>query len=172
MSDWGFWEWVAYAALFTAALIVAAETGFKTEPEVMAHLPDFFRSAVWGFAPACLVVVATFILLLRGLVFPPRNPPVVTRIVADEKPNSAWRLCDKFRLRTAACLLADIPPNDPDDEPPKEAQAMFSALDQAWMTGQLDKVPHRNPHVRITTRVSLEDFAKKRGLHPQFLVPF
>jgi hypothetical protein len=69
MRHWAFWEWVAYGCLFVAALIVAAETGFKTEPEVMAHLPTFFQSPLWGFSPAALVVFATVILILREFVF-------------------------------------------------------------------------------------------------------
>ncbi len=70
MRHWTFWEWVAYAAMFVGALIIAAETGFRTEPEVMAHLPDFFRSSVWGFAPAVLMSFATIVLFLREFVFP------------------------------------------------------------------------------------------------------
>jgi hypothetical protein len=66
MRHWTCWERVAYVSLFVAALIVAAETAFKTEPEVMARLPDFFHSALWGFAPAALVIFATVILQPHG----------------------------------------------------------------------------------------------------------
>jgi hypothetical protein len=69
MRHWNFWEWVAYGCLFVAALIMAAETGFKTEPEVMEHLPAFFQSSLWGFSPAALVVLATIILFLREFIF-------------------------------------------------------------------------------------------------------
>jgi hypothetical protein len=69
MRHWAFWEWVAYGCLLVAALIMAAETGFKTEPDVMAHLPSFFESQLWGFSPAALVVFATLILILREFVF-------------------------------------------------------------------------------------------------------
>jgi len=65
MRNWGFWEWVAYGCLCVGTLIMAAETGFKTEPEVMARLPDFFHSSLWGFSPAILVVFATGILIWR-----------------------------------------------------------------------------------------------------------
>jgi hypothetical protein len=68
MRHWVFWEWVAYGCLFVAALIMAAETGFETEPEVMAHLPTFFQSPLWGFSPAALVVLATIILFLREFI--------------------------------------------------------------------------------------------------------
>jgi hypothetical protein len=70
VRHWTFWEWVAYVALFVAALIIAADTGFRESPDVMARLPEFFHSEWWGFAPAVLVVVATIILLLREFVFP------------------------------------------------------------------------------------------------------
>jgi hypothetical protein len=69
LRHWTFWEWVAYVALFVAALIIAADTGFRESPDVMARLPEFFHSEWWGFAPAVLVVVATTILLLREFVF-------------------------------------------------------------------------------------------------------
>jgi hypothetical protein len=72
MRHWGFWEWVAYGCLFVGALIMAAETGFKTEPEVMNHLPDFFRSSLWGFSPAALVICATIIPVVREFIY--RNP--------------------------------------------------------------------------------------------------
>jgi hypothetical protein len=73
LRHWTFWEWVAYVALFVAALIIAADTGFKESPDVMARLPEFFHSEWWGFAPAVLVVAATIILLLREFVFKPRQ---------------------------------------------------------------------------------------------------
>jgi hypothetical protein len=77
VRHWTFWEWVAYAAIFVAALIIAADTGFKTAPDLMTRLPEFFSSVWWGFAPVTLVIVATIILLLREFVFTGavRNPP-------------------------------------------------------------------------------------------------
>jgi hypothetical protein len=65
MRHWTFWEWIAYGALFVAALITAADTSFKLAPNVTARLPEFFHSELWGFAPAVFVVAATIILLLR-----------------------------------------------------------------------------------------------------------
>ena len=69
MRHWKFWEWTAYGALFVAALIIAADTGFKTSPEMMTHLPEFFHSVWWGFSPVTLVLLATIILLMREFVF-------------------------------------------------------------------------------------------------------
>ena len=54
LRHWTFWEWVAYVALFVAALIVAADTGFKESPDVMARLPDFFILSGGGSRPPCL----------------------------------------------------------------------------------------------------------------------
>lgn len=76
MRHWGFWEWVAYGCLFVGALIMAAETGFKTEPAVMDHLPDFFHSQLWGFSPAALVICATIILVMREFIY--RNPHAIS----------------------------------------------------------------------------------------------
>ena len=68
-----FWEWLAYAGIFVAALIITADTGFKLAPDVTVHLPAFFHSAWWGFASVVLVVASTVILLLREFVFAPRT---------------------------------------------------------------------------------------------------
>jgi hypothetical protein len=89
MRHWTFWEWLAYGSLFVAALIMAAETGFKTEPEVMAHLPSFFQSALWGFSPAALVVFATIILILREFIFYPANRSPIGTAVAPAHPDIA-----------------------------------------------------------------------------------
>ena len=73
MRHWTFWEWVAYGALFVAALIIAADTGFKLTPDIMVRLPEFFHSASWGFAPVVLVISSTIILLLREFAFPEKR---------------------------------------------------------------------------------------------------
>jgi hypothetical protein len=65
MRDWGFWDWVAYATLFIAALIIAAETGVRLAPELQEYF-GFMRSAAWGFAPLILVVAGTVILISRS----------------------------------------------------------------------------------------------------------
>src|SRR6476620_9086936 len=73
MRHWTFWEWLAYAGIFVAALIVTADTGFRLAPDVSVHLPAFFHSAWCGFAPVLLIVASTVILLLREFVFAPRT---------------------------------------------------------------------------------------------------
>lgn len=79
MKEWGFWEWVAYGVLLVAALIVAADTGFKTSPSLSHYLPEFIESAWWGFSPATLVVVGTVILILREFVFPKKATRIAIR---------------------------------------------------------------------------------------------
>jgi hypothetical protein len=73
MRHWTFWEWVAYAALFVAAMIVAADTGVRITPDLAAYLPAFVHGPIWGFAPLILVVGATIILVLREFVFRPQR---------------------------------------------------------------------------------------------------
>lgn len=67
MSDWRFWDWVAYAILFVAAMIIAIDTGIRLSPVTWPHIPEFLHSGWWGFAPLALLIIATLILLARGL---------------------------------------------------------------------------------------------------------
>jgi tRNA_anti-like len=71
VRHWGFWEWVAYAGLFVAAIIMATDTGFKLNPTLTP--PDFIHSAAWGFAPLALIVFSTCTLVLREFVFSGRK---------------------------------------------------------------------------------------------------
>jgi len=75
MAHWTYWEWVAYAVLFIAALIIAADTGFKQAPELMEKLPAFFHSTWWGFAPLAFVLLATVILVGREFEWFGRRSP-------------------------------------------------------------------------------------------------
>ena len=74
MSHWTFWEWVAYAAIFIAAAIIATDTGFRLSPEIMNRLPKIFKSAVWGFSPLILVLSATIILVAHEFGWIDRTP--------------------------------------------------------------------------------------------------
>jgi len=95
--------------------------------------------------------------------------PKLVPIESPPKPGPAWRRIHTYRLRIAACLLVDIEPNDPNDEPPQEAASMYQALDQAWHANELDRVPGTFPGARIVTRASLKEFAAKRGIEAPFL---
>jgi hypothetical protein len=87
MRHWTFWEWVAHAALFVAAIIVATDTGLRLSPDLAAHFPTI-HSPWWGFAPAALVVISTLILLLREFVFS-RPSDVVPYKVTDSSLSKA-----------------------------------------------------------------------------------
>jgi hypothetical protein len=65
MRHWGFWDWVGYFCLLVAAVIMAADTGFKLSPDLAAHLPHFIEGPFWGFAPVGLVLLGTVVLLIR-----------------------------------------------------------------------------------------------------------
>ena len=65
MSSWGFWEWVAYAMLLVAALILAADQGLKLAPDLMSKMTSIVSSPIWAFAPLGLILVATGILVGR-----------------------------------------------------------------------------------------------------------
>jgi hypothetical protein len=76
VRTWKFWDWVAYACLFVAALFFAAEAGIKAAPDLAKHIPTYVGGSIWGFAPLILVLVATLILLIQGLS--PRAQSAVT----------------------------------------------------------------------------------------------
>jgi hypothetical protein len=88
MNKWGFWDWIAYGCLFTAALILAADQGLKGAPEVAAHLPNVLGRGLWSFAPLIFLLMATGIFLIRELG-PPRvqapSQPVVQRDASEIK---------------------------------------------------------------------------------------
>jgi hypothetical protein len=116
---------------------------------------------------------------VRRLLESAKRPPdeidqrinFLTALKAPERrrPGPAWCRIHTYRLRIAACLLVDIEPNDPNDEPPQEAASMYQALDQAWHANELDRVPGTFPGARIVTRASLKEFAAKRGIEAPFL---
>ncbi|HZR61367.1 MAG TPA: hypothetical protein VFA80_10515 [Xanthobacteraceae bacterium] len=67
MSDWGFWEWVAYAVLFVAALILAMDQGLKMAPDLASAAKGLLGSPAWAFSPLILVLLATGILFSRQM---------------------------------------------------------------------------------------------------------
>jgi hypothetical protein len=74
MRHWTFWEWVAYAALFVAAVILAADTGVRVSPDLSLHMPEWLHSGWWGFAPLLLVVLSTLVLIANSFgLLPSRN---------------------------------------------------------------------------------------------------
>ena len=55
MKDWSFWDWVAYVAIFIAAIIVAADASLKGAPDLASYLPGLHSQAL-AFAPVALMV--------------------------------------------------------------------------------------------------------------------
>jgi hypothetical protein len=92
MRHWTFWEWVAYGALFVAAMIIAADTGVRITPELAAHLPSFIHGFIWGVTPIAFVLVATAILLLQEFVIRPQPQSEMTGTVAPKPIPTSLRL--------------------------------------------------------------------------------
>jgi hypothetical protein len=89
MRTWTFWEWIAYSCTFVAAVILAADTGIKISPELAAHIPAFIGGSLWGFAPLILIVVASVVLLVRGL-----KPRSVLPLASTEKNHQTSYVAD------------------------------------------------------------------------------
>jgi hypothetical protein len=95
---------------------------------------------------------------------------VVYKYPPPEKPNpTVWRTAAVFRLRRAACLLADEANPSPVDRP-GDAEAWYNLLDQDWKDGKLDRVERENKDERVTTRRSLKIFAMEHNITRPFLM--
>jgi hypothetical protein len=94
---------------------------------------------------------------------------VVYKYPPSEKPNpDIWRTASVFRLRRAACLLADEA-NEAAVDRPGDANAWYQLLDQDWKDGKLDR--HReSKDERVTTRRSLKIFAMDHNVMRPFLI--
>jgi len=60
MREWKLWDWIAYACLFIAAIVLAAK---ELEKYPVMH---WLSNPIWSVAPLILVVIATIILLARA----------------------------------------------------------------------------------------------------------
>jgi hypothetical protein len=67
MAEWGFWEWVAYSALFVAAIILATDQGIKMAPDLASTARGLLANSIWAFTPLALVLIATGILVGREM---------------------------------------------------------------------------------------------------------
>jgi hypothetical protein len=82
MAKWTFWEWVAYAVLFVAAIIVAADQGVKLAPDLASSTAGILHSPWWAFSPVALILLATVILISREIGWIGAKAPAATAIVA------------------------------------------------------------------------------------------
>jgi hypothetical protein len=112
-------------------------------------------------------MIAAFTIPLLGialLIF------VVYKYPPPEKPNpTIWRTATVYRLRRAACLLADEA-NEASVDRPGDADSWYNLLDQDWKDGKLDRVERENKDERVTTRRSLKIFAMEHNITRPFLM--
>jgi hypothetical protein len=78
MAKWTFWEWVAYAVLFLAAIIIAADEGVKLAPDLLPAMKGILGSPWWAFSPLALILFATAILVGREMDWIGKKPAAVT----------------------------------------------------------------------------------------------
>ncbi len=66
MSNWGFWEWLAYGSFGLSALILAIVQGFKdmTPPN---WLPSIITKITWSYVPLLLFVISALIFTAKEL---------------------------------------------------------------------------------------------------------
>src|ERR1051325_4888085 len=69
MHGWKFWDWVAYAGLFIAAIVLAADAAVKSSPTLAPAMPDWVKSEVWAFVPLLLLLLSSAILLTKVIRF-------------------------------------------------------------------------------------------------------
>jgi hypothetical protein len=67
MAKWTFWEWVAYAVLFFAAIVIAIDQGVKLAPDLASSAGSILASPWWAFSPLVLILLATAILVSREM---------------------------------------------------------------------------------------------------------
>jgi hypothetical protein len=67
MSEWGFWEWIAYSATWVAAIIAAASATIKTEPHLQEGVPEPLKARWWGYVPLVLLFIGLVGFLISWL---------------------------------------------------------------------------------------------------------
>ncbi|MFH1091181.1 MAG: hypothetical protein V1742_06395, partial [Pseudomonadota bacterium] len=65
MSNWGFWNWIAYATLALSAIILAAIQGSKDMTTTPSWLPEFFSKISWNYLPLVLLIISSIIFLVK-----------------------------------------------------------------------------------------------------------
>src|SRR5580698_8270928 len=80
MREWSVLEWVAFAALFVGAIILAVDTGAKqTTGSVREFFSGFIEKPIWGFLPLGLLLLATLIMGARALGWIDHAPPTADK---------------------------------------------------------------------------------------------
>lgn len=65
MREWGGWDWVAYSALWIAAIILAADSGIKDSEKLKESFSVLLQSTYWSLSPLVLVVFGTCVFILK-----------------------------------------------------------------------------------------------------------
>lgn len=65
MRDWKFWDWAAYGTLGASGVFLALREGIEKLPT--AVIPELLREPILAFLPLIFFLLATLILILRGL---------------------------------------------------------------------------------------------------------
>src|SRR5258707_661452 len=67
MGEWGFWEWLGYATISVAALMIALDQGIKQSPDLNARFGRLLATRLWAFTPFTLILVSGIIIAARHL---------------------------------------------------------------------------------------------------------
>src|ERR1051326_2241480 len=75
MVGWGFWEWLAYAGIAIAAIMLALDAGVKQSPDLNLRFAWLLANRVWAFTPFVLILVsAVAIAITRFTTHSPTTP--------------------------------------------------------------------------------------------------
>jgi hypothetical protein len=78
-NAWGFWDRLAYATLWIAAVIVAADTALKGSQRLAPHFDWLLENRLWSYAPLILMTLSGVVFLgkqlgWRWVTSPPTAP--------------------------------------------------------------------------------------------------
>jgi hypothetical protein len=70
MPDWGFFEWLTYASIGIAAVILVLDQSIKGSSEMMTTFSKLLSSKFWNFAPLALIAISVVLLVAHqvGLI--------------------------------------------------------------------------------------------------------
>lgn len=87
MAEWTSLEWLGYATLWVAALILATDTGLRMSAELRPRSMWLLQNPYWGFAPLALLTIGALTFLWNEF-----HQPEKKRIEAP--PQSGWHLSE------------------------------------------------------------------------------
>ncbi len=105
-KNWGLWDWIEAACVFTGAVGLAAHTASKDSPE----LPHFLGSSFWGYLPLLLLVIAVGIHIIRIAlkVGPKRDETPQFLTGFQSEPPSEFKLLPIHYTVNLAATLPDV----------------------------------------------------------------